>query len=89
MRTGSSAFLAGTGLGLTLARELTRINGGTVELRDRPGGGARYGSSCPPRDRPRNPNGRPGRPLPAVAQDERGSGGGGVPGLAPRWPRSR
>lgn len=37
----------GTGLGLTLARELAELNGGTVELGDRPGGGARLDVTLP------------------------------------------
>lgn len=39
----------GTGLGLTLARELAQLNGGTVEVRDRPGGGARLEVTLPTR----------------------------------------
>lgn len=37
----------GTGLGLTLTRELAQLNGGAVELGDRPGGGLRVRVSLP------------------------------------------
>ena len=42
----------GTGIGLSLVRQFTTLHGGTVEIEDRPGGGARITVRLPGRDAP-------------------------------------
>jgi signal transduction histidine kinase len=44
---GSDPSVPGTGLGLALVREHVRLHGGTVEVLDAPGGGARFSVTIP------------------------------------------
>ncbi len=47
---GSASKGAGTGLGLTIAREAARLQGGSVDFRPRPGGGSIFSLRLPAED---------------------------------------